>query len=131
MEIRKGRIEDIESLKNIDNTSLKAIHSTDYFLKNLDKIMIAVDQERVLGYIMIKGEEISNLAVDLDFRKKGIGKFLVDGIKKKSKKLVLRTRKDNKDAYIFFKKLGFIDKSKISSYYSNGDDAIEMEWVKK
>jgi ribosomal-protein-alanine N-acetyltransferase len=131
MEIRKGKLKDIKSFKKIDNASLKAKHSTDYFLKNLDKIIVAVDYGQVLGYIMFKENEISNLVVDPEFRKKGIGKILVREVKKKSKRLVLRTREENKDARIFFKKLGFVDKRTIENYYSNGDNAIEMKWIKK
>ena len=131
MKIRKGRTEDIESLKKIDNFSLRAKHPADYFLENFDNIIVAIDRGRVVGYIMSKGEEISNLAVHPDFRKKGIGKSLIKEVMKKSKRLVLRTREANRDAYIFLKKIGFSRKRKIERYYSNGDDAIEMEWKKQ
>jgi len=131
MVIRQGKLEDIESLRKIDNLSLKAKHSTDYFLENLGNIIVAIDSGRVLGYIMCKGEEISNLVVHPDFRKKGIGNSLVKEVMKKSKRLILRTRETNRDAYIFFKKIGFTKKRKIERYYSNGDNAIEMELKKQ
>jgi len=128
MKIRKGRKEDIKSIKEMDNASLKAKHSFDYFIDNLDSILIAVEEDKILGYIMVKGEEVMNLVVHPDSRGKGIGRKLMEEVMKKSNRLISRSRENNKNAINFLKKLGFKEKKKIKKYYSNGDNAIEMEW---
>lgn len=128
MKIRGGQIKDIESIKEIDNASLKAKHSLDYFTNNLDDILVAVEEDKVLGYIMVKGEEIMNLVVHPGSRGKGIGRKLIEEVMKKSNRFISRSRENNKNAINFLKKVGFKEKRKIEKYYSNGDDAVEMEW---
>lgn len=129
MKIREGKIEDIKSIKEMDDVALKAKHSFDYFTNNLGNILVAVEEDKLLGYIMIKEEEeVMNLVVHPDSRGKGIGKKLMEEVMKKSKRLISRSRENNKNAINFLKKLGFKEKRKIEKYYSNGDNAIEMEW---
>ena len=128
MKIRRGRLEDIESIKEIDNISLKSKHTLKYFFNNLDSILVAVEENKILGYIMVKGEEVMNLVVHPDYRKRGIGRKLMEEVMKKSSKLVSRSRENNKKAIKFLKRIGFKKKRKIEKYYLNGDNAIEMEW---
>jgi len=128
MKIREGRIEDIKSIKEMDNVSLKAKHSFDYFTDNLGNILVAIEEDKILGYIMVKGEEVMNLVVHPDSRGKGIGRKLMEELMKKSNRLVSRSRENNKNAIDFLKNVGFKEKRKIERYYSNGDNAIEMEW---
>jgi len=128
MKIRKGRIEDIKSIKEMDDVSLKAKHSLEYLINNLGSILVAVEEDKVLGYIMVKREEVMNLVVHPDSRGKGIGRKLIEEVMKKSNRLTSRSRENNKIAINFLKKLGFKEKRKIEKYYSNGDNAIEMEW---
>jgi ribosomal protein S18 acetylase RimI-like enzyme len=130
MMIRKGNKKDIESIKKIDDVSLKAVHSLDYFEKNLKNILVAVEQGKVVGYLMVRGELAMNLVVHPDYRKRGIGKMLVKEAMKESRRLISRTREDNVNALEFLKHLGFKHKRKIKNYYKNGDNAIEMEWKK-
>jgi len=130
MMIRKGIMKDIESMKEIDDVSLKAVHSLSYFKKNLKNILVAVEQGKVVAYLMVRGELAMNLVVHPDHRGKGIGKTLVKEAMKKSRRLISRTREDNVNALEFLKHLGFGYKRKIKNYYKNGDTAIEMEWKK-
>ena len=128
MKIREGRIKDIKSIKEMDDVSLKAKHSLEYFINNLGSILVAVEEDKVLGYIMVKGEEVMNLVVHPHSRGKGIGKKLMEEVMKKSSRLVSRSRENNKNAINFLKNVGFKEKRNIEKYYSNGDNAIEMEW---
>ena len=130
MKTKKARIEDLEKIKNMDEISLKAAHSIDYFKKNLGNTVLAVEGQEVVGYFMFKGELAMNLVVHPDHRGKGIGKMLVKEAMKKSRRFISRTREDNVNALEFLKRLGFKYKKKIKKYYSNGDNAIEMEWKK-
>lgn len=130
IKIRKARKDDIKFIKEMDDLYLKARHSIDYFLRNIDNLLIALDGKKVIGYIMYEGDEVLNLIVHPDYRKKGIGKELMKEIMGNSEILVCRTRENNKEAFVFLKKLGFREKQRIKGYYKNGDNAIEMEWVR-
>ena len=130
MKIKKAEVEDLENLKRMDNISLKANHSLDYFKKNLNNTIVAVEGGKVIGYFMFKGELAMNLVVHPDHRRKGIGKILIKEVMKKSKRFISRTREGNVNTLEFLKHLGFKYKKKINKYYKNGDNAIEMEWKK-
>jgi len=130
IKIRKARKDDIKFIKEMDDLYLEARHSIDYFLGKIDNLLIAFDGKRVIGYIMYKGDEVLNLVVHPDYRKKGIAKELMKEIMGSSERLVCRTREYNKEAFTFLKKLGFKEKQRIKGYYKNGDNAIEMEWVR-
>ena len=130
MEIRKGQKEDLETIKKISSVSLKVVLPMKYFEKYLDDTLVAVEKGRVIGFLIFKKQYVMNFAVHPDFRKKGVGKKLVEELMKKSKKIILRSRENNKNAIDFLNKLGFKEKRKIEKYYFNGDNAIEMEWKK-
>jgi len=128
MKIRKAKIEDLEDIKDMDEISLKAVHSLKYFKKNLNNTFVAVEKQKIVGYFMFKGGIAMNLVIHPNYRGRGIGKILVKEAMKKSKKLISRTREDNVNALEFLKHLGFKYKRRIKKYYKNGDNAIEMEW---
>jgi ribosomal protein S18 acetylase RimI-like enzyme len=127
MEIRKGRKEDLETIKEISLISLKAVLGMKYFEKHLNNSLVAVEREEVIGFIIFKNGYIMNFAIQPEFRKMGIGKKLIGELMKKNKTIRLKTRENNKEAIDFFKKLGFREKSKIEHYYFNGENAIKME----
>ena len=128
MEIRKGEKDDLKTLKEISSISLKSILPIKYFEKYLDNTLVAIENEKIIGFLIFRNDSIMNLAIHPEFRKKGIGKKLIKELMKKSKIIKLRTREHNKNAIDFLNKLGFKEKRKIEKYYSNYDNAIEMEW---
>lgn len=130
MEIRKGQKEDLETIKKISSVSLKVVLPMKYFEKYLDNTLVAIEKGIVIGFLIFKNEYAMNFAVLPEFRKKGIGKKLIEELMKKSKKIRLRTRENNKNTIDFLNKLGFKEKRKIEQYYLNGDNAIEMAWEK-
>jgi len=130
IETRKAREEDVKLIKEMNDLYLKARHSLNYFLRNLDNTLIAIVGKRIVGYIMFRKGEVLNLVVHEDFRRKGIAKRMMREVMKKSKKLLCRTRESNRVAFTFLKNLGFKEKRRIEKYYKNGDDAIEMECVR-
>ncbi len=130
IKIRKASRGDIKFIKEMDDLYLKARHSIDYFWRNIDNLLVAFDGKKVIGCIMYKGDEVLNLVVHPDYRKRGIGKGLMKEIMESSERLVCRTRETNKEAFTFLKKLGFKEKQRIKGYYKNGDNAIEMEWIR-
>ena len=128
MQIRKGKKEDLETVKDISSLSLKAVLPMKYFEKHLDHTLVAVEKRKVIGFLIFIKEHVMNFAIHPEFREKGTGKKLIEELMKKSKIIRLRTRENNNIAIDFLNKLGFKEKRKIEQYYSNGDNAIEMEW---
>lgn len=80
----------------------------------------------------IAGEgQIMNLAVLMQYRKKGIGKMLMDSLLKLAKEknclsVSLEVAKDNIGAITLYKKCGFLEVGQRKGFY-NGTDAIIME----
>ncbi len=128
MTIRKGQKEDLETIKDISSISLKSILPIKYFEKFLDNTIVAVENGKIVGFLIFKKENVMNFAVHPEFRKKNIGKKLIQELMKKYRTIRLRARENNKNTIDFLDKLGFKQKRRTEQYYSNGDNAIEMEW---
>jgi len=77
MKIRKAKIEDLEDIKDMDEISLKAVHSLKYFKKNLNNTFVAVEKQKIVGYFMFKDGIAMNLVIHPNYRGRGIGKILV------------------------------------------------------
>jgi [ribosomal protein S18]-alanine N-acetyltransferase len=93
------------------------------------KIEYGFSNFRKLGFVK-KGHVVS-VAVLEEYRKKGIGRVLVEeamsGIKiKKSDELYLEVRCSNNEAVRLYEKIGFIIKQRLKAYYRDGEDAYLM-----
>ena len=82
-----------------------------------------------LGFVK-KGHVVS-IAVLEEYRKRGIGKAIVEestnGIKlKKCDEFYLEVRCSNTEAVRLYEKLGFIIKQQLNAYYRDGEDAYLM-----
>ena len=96
--------------------------------------LVAVEGERVLGYIgsqSVLGEaDMMNLAVAPEYRKKGIGRKLVNALTEHLQAngviaLLLEVRVTNEDAIRLYTKLGFIQVGRRPRYYRNPtEDAL-------
>lgn len=111
--------------------------------------MKAFDGERMVGTIVCKldrhhskgtgiGVErgyIAMLAVDKDYRKRGIGSELVskaiNSMKEKGcDEVVLETEITNKGALALYQNLGFVKDKRLCRYYLNGVDAFRLKvWL--
>lgn len=98
--------------------------------------IVAENKKRIIGYIVgrVKDNsgEIVSLAVDLAWRRKGIGKKLINFLtthfkEKRLKEISLCVRTRNQGAITFYKKFGFEILKTIKNYYPNGDDAYLMK----
>ena len=72
-----------------------------------------------------------SVAVLNDFRRKGIGKALVEeaikGVKiKKCDELYLEVRCSNNDAVRLYENMGFLINQRLKAYYRDGEDAYLM-----
>lgn len=148
--IRGCRDSDLRDVININLTTLPE-HYSDYFfeslLKELPEAFIVAEYEgRIVGYIMCKIEfgfsnfkklgfvkkgHVVSVAVLPEHRGKGIGKALMNEsmngvISRKCEEMYLEVRTSNDAAIKMYEGLGFIIKSKLRSYYRDGEDAYLM-----
>ena len=126
-------------------------HYSDYFYESLlaeipEAFIVAEIEGKTIGYIMCKTEygfsnfkklgfvkkgHVVSVAVLDTFRKKGIGKALVEEAmkavnEKKCDELYLEVRCSNNEGVRLYEKLGFIIKQRLKSYYRDGEDAFLM-----
>ena len=148
--IRRCEDRDLTSVVNINMVTLPE-HYSDYFFESLlrelpEAFLVAEVDEKVVGYIMCKIEfgfsnfrklgfvkkgHVVSVAVLDQHRGKGIGKALMlEGINgvvsRKSDEIYLEVRISNTQAIRMYQKLGFQIKSRLRSYYRDGEDAYLM-----
>lgn len=126
-------------------------HYSDYFYESLlaelpEAFLVAEIERKLVGYIMCKIEygfsnfkklgfvkkgHVVSVAVLPEYRKKGIGRALIEeaiaGVKlKKSDELYLEVRCSNTEAIRLYEKLNFVIKQRLKAYYRDGEDAYLM-----
>eukprot|EP01029_Cantina_marsupialis_P009817 TRINITY_DN22651_c0_g1_i1.p1 TRINITY_DN22651_c0_g1~~TRINITY_DN22651_c0_g1_i1.p1 ORF type:complete len:204 (+),score=18.34 TRINITY_DN22651_c0_g1_i1:80-613(+) len=89
-------------------------------------VMCKIDK----GRTSLKGY-LGMLAVDQEYRKRGIATVLVkkaiNEMKKNCHEVMLETEVCNIGAQKFYEKLGFIKDKRLSKYYLNGSDAFRLK----
>jgi [ribosomal protein S18]-alanine N-acetyltransferase len=148
--IRNCEERDLPFVININMITLPE-HYSDYFFSSIlaelpEAFIVAETTNQVIGYIMCKIEfgfsnfrklgfvkkgHVVSVAVLDKHQGKGIGTALMlEGIKgviiRKSDEIYLEVRVSNENAVQLYKKLGFIIKSRLKSYYRDGEDAFLM-----
>jgi ribosomal-protein-alanine N-acetyltransferase len=107
-----------------------------FLLKEPNGFLIAKMNDQIVGYVIGVIEKnigtIVSIAVKKDYRRKGIGKKLLDYIieyfKLKNISIInLQVRIDNYEAISFYENNGFKKVKILKNYYSNGCDAFLME----
>ncbi len=142
--IRNVKSGDINKIVKIEKESFRNPWSENAFMceisknkDNLNIFLVAVlkENQEVIGYIIgdkiIDFAAILNIAVDKDFRKKGIGfallqEFEKEVLKKDLSSITLEVRESNKEAINLYRKAGFEIKGKREKYYENKEDALLM-----
>ena len=130
MEIRKCRHDDIPSVIKIESLSFKYHYPSSIFYNYLDRnFYVAEEDGKVVGYAIgdARRHLIVSIAVHPDYRRRGIGTKLMESVLKNMHGYaILQVRMSNNEAIKFYKKLGFIEKEVLQSYYIDGEDAILM-----
>lgn len=148
--IRRARLEDLIPVMEINLKTLPE-HYSDYFYENLlaempESFIVALVEDRYVGYIMCKTEfgfsnfkklgfvkkgHMVSVAILPEFRGRGIGKALVEeainGVCiRKCDEFYLEVRCSNTGAILLYEKLGFVKKHRLNEYYRDGEDAYLM-----
>jgi len=140
LKIRRFKLSDLEKIIEIEKNSFPQPWSKAYFKKiykeHPNDFMVAELSGKVAGYILgyvkpNRSGSIGTLAVTRRYRRQGIGKQLVNLImqrmkQKDIKEISLHTRKKNRIANSFHKKVGFRTIEIIKKYYPNNEDAYLM-----
>lgn len=143
-------VKDIQSVIKINLNSLPE-HYSDYFFQSIlrelpEAFIVAEISNEVIGYVMCKIEygfsnfrklgfvkkgHVVSIAVKETDRGKGVGKVLMEEaingiVSRKSDEIYLEVRTSNNGAIKMYEKLNFQIKTKLRSYYRDGEDAFLM-----
>ena len=137
LQIRPVRNDDISSVSEIEQISFKDPFPS-YFLSQLadanpDTFLVAVLGGKIVGYAVIDKwpdqEHLVSIAVIPESRKKGIGQALLEKLTEQVEtgSMKLEVRRSNKSALELYRKNGFVQTGVAYSYYTDGEDALQME----
>jgi [ribosomal protein S18]-alanine N-acetyltransferase len=137
LQIRQFRAEDISAISEIEQLSFKDPFPT-YFLSQLadanpDTFLVAVKGDKIVGYAVIDKwpdqDHLVSIAVLPESRRKGVGQALLAHLieKLQTGSLRLEVRRSNKAALDLYRKNGFVQTGLAHSYYTDGEDALQME----
>jgi ribosomal-protein-alanine acetyltransferase len=135
--VRPVKPEDLASIYRLEESCFKDPFPP-YFINQLaeanpETFLVAVDNGRIAGYAVIDNwpdhKHLVSIAVHANSRRKGIGQFLLDGLVERLGEgpLRLELRRSNVPAFTFYLRNGFRQTGIAHSYYSDGEDAIQME----
>ena len=131
---------DLDEVMAIERTSFAFPWSSRFFLQELQvhcaRSILAEVDGRIVGYILFwllpDAIDIHNVAVHTEFRRCGIGRFLLQRVvsearRRYSIRVTLEVRRSNIAAQRLYEGLGFIATGIRKGYYSdNGEDALAM-----
>lgn len=137
----QSHVEPVARLESVCFNDPWSINSIQSELNNsLSLWIVAVDSNRVVGYVgsqsVMGWADMMNLAVDPDYRNRGIGRKLVEQLVERLKEkevtcLTLEVRVSNVPAINLYNSLGFCEVGRRPGYYRNPkEDALILrrEW---
>jgi [ribosomal protein S18]-alanine N-acetyltransferase len=131
---------DIESVIAIERASFQFPWSTRFFLDELQvdcaRSILAEVEGHIVGYVLFwflaEEVDIHNIAVHPDFRRRGIGRLLLEEVvaaarRQERLRVTLDVRFSNAPAQNLYRSFGFVTRGLRKGYYSdNGEDALVM-----
>ena len=139
LQIRQFRTEDLTAVSEMEQLSFKDPFPS-YFLSQLadanpSTFIIAIIDGKIVGYAVIDRwpdqDHLVSIAVMPESRKKGIGQAMLDHLIRRVETgtLKLEVRRSNQAAIELYRKNGFVRTGVANSYYTDGEDAIQMEKI--
>jgi len=144
----------IEQMAEADIKTVMQIESKDFdfpwkekssfinYTERRDAFVVRTKKNVIVGYVLIKprGDTLwlCKMAIDPDYRRKGLGRFIIDwaqkyAIDQSATRLSLSVRASNYEAIEFYRHTGFKEVQRIENYYkktglrSEEKAAIEMQ----
>jgi ribosomal-protein-alanine N-acetyltransferase len=131
---------DLDEVMAIERTSFRFPWSAGFFLQELQvacaRSILAEIDGRIVGYTlfwMLPGAvDIHNIAVHVDFRRRGIARLLLRQVVDQAKRqadlrVMLEVRRSNIQAQRLYESFGFVMTGVRKGYYSDdGEDAFAM-----
>lgn len=104
------------------------IKTRENFLSN--KIYIYTEATKILAYIVVtENGEILDIQVMPEIQREGIGKLLIEKVKREHEKLTMNVYEKNMNAVLFFKSMGF--KKALSNIQEDIQEKFyTMQWTK-
>lgn len=134
-------IEDLDAICQLERLCFPLPWSREAFRMEIEKnkcakYFVAKDGDKAVGYggmwIVLDEAHITNIAVHPDYRRRGIGRLIMQtlmdvAIKLGIERMTLEVRVSNKPAIQLYKSLGFEEGGIRKGYYSdNREDALIM-----
>ena len=144
LSIRKMSVDDIDDVIAVEAKAFGEHHwSRDSFYNELSNELAhyfaAIDEDnKLVGYAgcwqILEEAHITNIAVDLDYRRKHIGEALLRQIiqccyDEKIKYITLEVRVSNKPAIKLYEKYGFKSLGLRKGYYQNNNEDALIMWT--
>jgi len=131
---------DMDEVMVIERTSYRFPWSAGFFLQELQvacaRSVLAECDGRIVGYVLywiLPGTvDVHNIAVHVDFRRRGIGRVLLDRVivearRQSASRVTLEVRRSNLTAQKLYDSVGFVNNGIRKGYYSDdGEDALAM-----
>jgi ribosomal-protein-alanine N-acetyltransferase len=131
---------DLDEVMGIERTSFRFPWSTGFFLQELQvacaRSILAEIDGRIVGYVLfwlLPGTvDIHNIAVHVNFRRRGIARALLSKVvteaeRQTNLRVILEVRRSNLPAQKLYESMGFATTSIRKGYYSDdGEDALAM-----
>ena len=131
---------DLDEVMVIERTSFRFPWSTGFFLQELQvacaRSIIAEVDNKIAGYVLfwlLPGTvDVHNIAVHVDFRRRGIARMLLTRVlaaaaQQFASRVTLEVRKSNITAQRLYESFGFVTSGLRKGYYSDdGEDALTM-----
>ncbi len=131
---------DLDEVMGIERTSFRFPWSTGFFLQELQvacaRSILAEIDGRIVGYVLFwllpGAVDIHNIAVHVNFRRRGIARALLSKVvteaeRQTNVRVILEVRRSNLPAQKLYESMGFATTSIRKGYYSDdGEDALAM-----
>jgi [ribosomal protein S18]-alanine N-acetyltransferase len=132
--------DDLDEVMAIESVSFRHPWSSRFFLEELQapcaRSMLAQVNGKIVGYVLFwllpEDVDIHNIAVHVEFRRRGLGQALLKEVveqarRRNSSRVTLEVRVSNIPAQKLYESVGFTSKGLRKGYYSDdGEDALMM-----